>query len=468
MSGTQVITEKDIEKNVVVNEKDKKIEVVLKDLEDSYKKGLISKEAYEKARTSLLIKKEAEIKENISKVSETKPKKVQKEVSSEKKEISKKAEETKEIKKEDNESVKNISFIKRKHIEELKKMKENWVKDLESLRGLYEHGVISEEEYERSKIDIEEKIGKIEEIIKKELEVEELEDLKERIEREIRDAFNRGVFKEEESKLKRDLEALDSLFRRGLISEDDYQKKRKYIESQLENYSKLIDLIDAIFNRFIEEINKKIEENKEATKQKENEAPKESVEEKKPKKYPWYAKVLHVLGLYEIKESKDENKSKLVEEVKKAYMESETRFKISNMALIIKKKIKEIMNIDKAMTYKELIDNIESYDKFDENIKAKLRSYFQAVMLKEYLEEEDEKDIENIYKESLEIAKLLENFKEEKKENPKKAKEERKEIKKIEEKTSKEKKEEVTKEERKEKNKEKKSIFDKINEFFGV
>ncbi|GEM_PF-6651409 len=434
MSGTQVITEKNIKKNVIVTEKNLEAENILKDLEESYKEGLISKETYEKAKRSVLMNKEDK---------------------SEKEEVQEVKEKKKDRKKEERD--KKISFIKRRHVEELKKMKENWIKDLESLRSLYEHGVISEEEYERSKIDIEEKIGKIEEIIKKELEVEELEELKERIEKEIREAFDKGIFKEEESKLKKDLEALDSLFERGLISKEEYQKKRELIESQLENYSKLIDLIDAIFDKFIEEINQKIEENKEATKQKEIEEPKEGEVKKEVKKYPWYLKLLHILGLYEIKEEEIAEINEIEEQIKKAYKESEMRFKISNMALVIKRRVKEIMNIDKALTYKELIDYIDKSDKFDENIKVKLRSYFQAVMLKEYLEKEDEKDIENIYKESLEIAKLLSNIEEKKRTQKKPEKE-----KSIEEKG----KEEV--EEKKEEKEKKKGIFERINEFFGV
>ncbi len=443
-----VISEKDIESNVYVSEK-KKIAKVMKDLEESYKKGLISKDAYLRAKNQM---------EEKLKVVEEREKSIKVEEERKGKKIKEKAEKTQNV------SSSSISYIKKKHIEELKKMKENWINDLNSLKSLYDHGIISEEEYERGKEDIEEKIERIEEIIKKELELEEIEELKNRIEKEIKEAFSKGIFKEEESKLKEDLKALESLYNRGLISKKDYEEKKAAIEKELENYTKLIELIDAIFEKFIEDINKKIETNREATKEKEKIEEVEKIEEKKPKKIPAILKILSKLGLYELEKNVKEEKSKIILELEKAYKEGEQRFRISNIALVIKKEIKNILGIEKALTYSEIIDEVEKSNKFDETLKAKIKSFFQNVMVKEYLEEEDEKDIESVYKEALELGQLLEKV--EKGKGRKDHKEE-KEIRKTQSANEKEEKVESADKMVEEKEK-KKSIFDRINEFFGV
>ncbi len=291
-----VISEKDIESNVYITEK-KKIVKVMKDLEESYKKGLISKDAYLRAKNQM---------EEKLKTFEKREKSIR---------VKEKSERTQDV------SSSSISYIKKKHIEELKKMKENWINDLNSLKSLYDHGIISEEEYERGKEDIEEKIERIEEIIKKELELEEIEELKSRIEKEIKEAFSKGIFKEEESKLKQDLKALESLYNRGLISKKDYEEKKAAIEKELENYNKLIELIDAIFEKFIEDINKKIETNREATKEKEKVEEVEKVEEREPKKIPKILKILNKLGLYELEKNVKEEKSKIILELEKVYKE---------------------------------------------------------------------------------------------------------------------------------------------------
>ncbi len=469
---SMTITDKDIEKHTTISEKEEKIEKVMKDLEDTLHEGLISQEAYKKARQIVISKaipslhEKGEISEKEVKVEENKEEGIEEREIKGKKDVSEKDkkgnEQPSQVKSES-----KISFVKKKHIEELEKMKRNWINDLESLKRLYEHNIISQEEYERSKEEIEEKIDKVEEIIKKEMEMEEIEELKRRIEREIEESLNKGVFKEEESKLKHDLEALDSLFKRGLISQKEYEEKKKVIEKQLENYDKLVELIDAIFDKFIEDLNKKIEENKEITQEKE--PPKEEKEIIK-QEIKWYHKILATLGLYTLESDNDSDKAlrELIEQIKKAYNESERRFKISNMAMVIKKKVKEILGIDKAITYKELIDKIEESDKFSSDIKAKLRSYFNEVMLKEYLEEENEKDIMNIYKESLELAEILSNESLEGTSlEPKKVKNDASRG------TNEEIREKISEENEKDKSqktepKKKKSIFDKINDFFGV
>ncbi len=447
LNAKQMITEKNIKENTVVKENMKVKERALKDLDIALKSGLISKEVYEKARSKIIEEKKEIKKDPTPSIKEEK-----------KEENIENKDKYKEKKQ------KSLNIIKKRHIKELEDMKKNWIKDLESLRNLHMHGIISDEEYEKSRADIEDKISKIEHIIKRELEKEELETLKNKIEREIKEAFQNGIFKEEEEQYRKDLDALENLYRRGLINKEEYEKKKSELKEKLENYNKLIELIDAIFNKYIEELSKKVESVKEETMPKTTEENEESKDLEKEKKEPrGIYKLLHKLGLYDIKEDKKE-KNKLLYEINKAYKESEARFKISNIAMVLKKEIKNRLNINDALTYGELIEKIKESKEFDERLKTKLISFFESVIIKEYLEEEDEKDIELIYKEAVEIAQLLANtgkltissHKEEKKVE----KEEGKLV------TEKEKsKENKTSQTSK---KEKKSIFDKINDFFGV
>ncbi|NPA38278.1 MAG: hypothetical protein GXN99_00605 [Candidatus Nanohaloarchaeota archaeon] len=400
LNATRVITEKEIKKRTIAKEKTNIKEKALKDLKQAYKSGLISKEAYEKALQK--IEKKEEEKESC-KTQKPSPAPSQQESSPHPQQTANQEQQNKEKKEE----VKQYS-IKKKYIKELEEMKKNWIKDLESLKKLHDHGIISDEEYERSKADIESKIEKIENLIKRELEKEELEALKQRIEKEIKEAFQKGIFKEEEEQYKKDLEALENLYKRGLISEEEYLKKKEELKQKIGNYDKLIELIDAIFNKYIEELSKKVETIKEETTPKQpTEEPKPQEEKPQPKQLSFILRILHKLGLYEIKET-EVHHNKLKEEITKAFKESEPRFKISNIALVIKKEVKEKLNIKEAVTYSELIEKIKASKEFDEHLKSKLINFFNNVIIKEYLEDEDEKDIELIYKEALEIAELLE------------------------------------------------------------
>lgn len=439
LNARQMITEDKIKENTIVKEKNEMKEKALEDLDVVFKAGLISKDAYEKAKSKIIKRPQVEEKEVAKENTE-----ISKEKPSEKKEDTKK---TNGLKKKE-----SLSIIKKQHIRELEDMKKNWIKDLESLRNLHMHGIISDEEYEKSRLDIEDKISNIENTIKRELEKEELETLKKKIEQEIKEAFQKGIFKEEEEQSRKDLEALESLYKRGLINENEYKKKKEELKQKIENYDKLIELIDAIFNKYIDEISRKVESIKKETIPKKVE--KKNIQEKKELKGIY--KILNKLGLYDVKEEKDEGNA-LIKEIEEVYKESEPRFKISNIALVLKKEIKNKLKIEEALTHTELIKKIKESKEFDEKLKSKLISFFERVIVKEYLEDEDEKDIELIYKEAIEIVRLLTlPTKSQKLTQPQnqKIKEEKGEL--------------IENESKNKKTNDKKSILDKINEFFGV
>lgn len=151
-----------------------------------------------------------------------------------------------------------------KEVRELVKKEDRFSGDIMALEQVYKDGIISQESFEENKRQIEKNICDIEDAVLRTLEKEELDDLKKRLEDEIRTSLTAGPFSAEQKRYHEDINALAKIYEVGLINEKEYNAKKEELKSKLNKADDIIARIDAVFEEYRKDLIDVIRE-KEAT-----------------------------------------------------------------------------------------------------------------------------------------------------------------------------------------------------------
>ncbi len=151
-----------------------------------------------------------------------------------------------------------------KEVRELVKKEDKFSGDIIALEQVYKDGIISQESFEENKRQIEKNICDLQDAILRTLEKEELDELKKRLEDEIRTSLTTGPFSAEQKRYQEDITALAKIYEVGLINEKEYNTKKDDLKSKLNKADDIIARIDAVFEEYRKDLIDLIRE-KEAT-----------------------------------------------------------------------------------------------------------------------------------------------------------------------------------------------------------
>ncbi len=368
----------------------------------------------------------------------------------------------------------------------LKKEIEDGIKALEKLK---EAGFIEDEDYKKSRELLVKKLELADLLLHKEAQKLTIIKLKERMSKLIDEFMEEEGVKKEKEKLKLYLQALQKLYDQGVVNEELYNKKRKIIEDKLATYDLVVDEIELVLNSFLNRIKKEIEDA-------ENELEKLSKHEEKianRKKEKTEEKESILKKLFSKKKSvKDDRYRQAIKELEEIYAKNEGRDAIPKMVLLVKREVENILGINEELTHAQVVEKIKSDERIDSETKMKLATFFEKMMAKEYQGKISDDDVHEVYEGCKDTLHLIftdlkksvakEEGKKEEKKVEEKSEDEYSEIRSEEQKTASE---EPPNEEVKEgkntidnvskksenverKERDKKSLFQKINEFFGV
>ncbi len=360
-------------------------------------------------------------------------------------------------------NVEKKSGKKKDEVENYKKMREKLLNNLRALEKLYSDGIVDEETYKRSRTELKRKISCVDEIILTKIKIEEIKSLKEDVLQLLKSRIKGGVFLEEEKQIKEDIKALKLLYEEGLVSESEFKKKLEILQKKLKSDNEIVEDIMLLFKSWERKLEEKISllkievEGKKEQKQVKEEKRSESIIDK-----------LFSLRKEESKKYSDEEIKTPFEKLKEVYTKEKGIYAIGDMILILKKEIEKKLRSEKELTHKELIELLKNSD-MNKDLKKELIEFFKEISQKEYTGDIGDEEVHAIYERCRMFLERILISGDEKKKNQNKEKIEKT---RNEDKVmviSSEKKEIVNKlKNLEEKKKKKKSLIDKINEFFGV
>ena len=284
-----------------------------------------------------------------------------------------------------------------------------------SLHQMYMDGIIAKSRYDSAKEHMEDNIREDNVHISIETQRTALNNLKEVLDRDVEAALNNKEFHKETETIRNDLERLERLREYKVIDDETYELSKSNINKRMERMSTLITeinrAVDMDFERysasFGNESHDGEEENKESGKsvETEGEGEKKAVDEQKvaenKEDNSKRTIIQKVLGLLKIGKKqkqgvKTASSSNYRDELEKISKIEPKRDALIELQLLLKKEIQKKHNIDKQLTYEQLIPELSKI-KADEKFKAELISFFKETSDSEYTGVINADDFTNIY-----------------------------------------------------------------------
>ncbi|MFH1127668.1 MAG: hypothetical protein V1718_06175 [archaeon] len=306
-----------------------------------------------------------------------------------------------------------------KEVEELRKKEKTFSDDIKALDMIYKDGIITLESYEEKKRYIEKKISGIEESIMRILEKEELDDLRERMENEIRANLTSGPFSIEQKRYREDIDALAKIYDAGLITNQEYLKKKDELSIKLNKADEIILKIDEIFEGYKKELIENI-----AEKKAEIERPSVIDQDSSSQYIDTVLDIPHSLsvevkpegilgGIKSIFGLVDKNmvlvRDPLIDKIKMIKKRNGPRDAIIKCAFILKSLLERKMGIGREMTYNELIEEL-SKSRIEKETQKSLIVFFEKVSIIEYKNLKDEAELPSLLEEVERLIKLVERM----------------------------------------------------------
>lgn len=291
--------------------------------------------------------------------------------------------------------------------------------DMKALEKIYADGIITRDSFEEKKILIEKNIADLEDTILRTLEKEELEELRGRIDDEIRTVFLTGSFNTEHKKYADDLAALSKIYEVGLLPIVDYIQKKEELESKINKVDTIVSKINIVFDEYKQELTKQIAKNKHLlenrTKKKElesgdiSEGSRElnnlSTAKKEPKGI--IEKIKNALGLSG--NGMRNITDPILVEIKQIRKTQKQKSALIKCAFLLKGLIEKKLAFKDEKTYNELIENISSTP-IDESTKQSLINFFEKIIC-EYRDSMNEDELPALLDEAERLVVLVEKIK---------------------------------------------------------
>lgn len=290
---------------------------------------------------------------------------------------------------------------------ELKREIEKSIKALEKLKN---GGFISEKEYVESKKLLVKKLELAEFMLHKETQRIEIETLRDKVMEFMRRFMEEGGINKEKLKLKFYLQALQKLYDQGVIPQDLYLKKRRLIEDTMAIYDMVIENIEEVFDSFIKRLSLEISKAKEEFDSLSTREERERTTKHKTRKGGEGWKEIKILSKFFGKKKKDDGYMEYniaMEELQNIYTRLKGRESVSEMILLVKRKMEEVLGIQEELTHLQLAERIKNDERLDKNVKTALTSFLEKMVMKEYAGELTDSEVQEVYGECRGILELI-------------------------------------------------------------
>lgn len=306
-----------------------------------------------------------------------------------------------------------------KAVKELRKKEESFSGDIKALDKIYKDDIISLESYEENKKRIEKKIVEIEDIILRTLEKEELDHLKDKLEDEIRASLTTGSFSAEHRKYREDIDALTRMHDLGMMSEEDYLKKKEELNARLNKTDTVISKIDAVFEEYKKELIAKIAEDESKIREqikfsKKDSSPhhlqlgEELTSPPSPQEKPQgiIRKIKQFLGITYKTKTDDFTSDPIINEMKIIRRTQPPRDALIKCTFILKGLVEKEIDIKEEQTYNELIVKLAT-SSIEPGTRASLIQLFEKVSTGEYKDSMKKDETPKLLDEAERLAKLV-------------------------------------------------------------
>ncbi len=304
-----------------------------------------------------------------------------------------------------------------KAVKELRKKEESFSGDIKALDKIYKDDIISLESYEENKKKIEKKIVEIEDIILRTLEKEELDHLKDKLEDEIRASLTTGSFSAEHRKYREDIDALARMYDLGMMSEEDYLKKKEELNARLNKADTIVSKIDAVFEEYKKELIAKIAEDESKIREqikfnKEESSPhhlqlgEELTSPPTPQEKPQgiIRKIKQFLGI--TPETDNLTSDPIINEMKIIRRTQPPRDALIKCTFILKGLVEKEIDIKEEQTYNELMVKLAT-SSIETGTRASLIQLFEKVSTGEYKDSMKKDETPKLLDEAERLAKLV-------------------------------------------------------------
>ncbi len=290
---------------------------------------------------------------------------------------------------------------------ELKREIEESIKALEKLK---DGGFISEKEYVESKKLLMKKLELAEFMLHKETQRIEIETLRDKVMEFMRRFMEEGGINKEKLKLKFYLQALQKLYDQGAIPQDLYLKKRRLIEDMMAIYDMIIENIEEVFDSVIKRLSLEISKAKEEFDSLSTREERERITKHKTRKEGEGWKEIRILSKFFGKKRKDDGDKEYIiamEELQNIYTRLKGRESVSEMILLVKRKMEEVLGIQEELTHLQLAERIKNDERLDKNVRTALTSFLEKMAVKEYAGELTDGEVQEVYGECRRILELI-------------------------------------------------------------
>ncbi len=289
-------------------------------------------------------------------------------------------------------------------IKELRGKEEKYTCDLKALDDIYKDGIITPQCHEEKKKLLAKNIFDLEDMLLRCLEKEELDELKNRLEAEIRKDLTTGPFSIEYKRYKEDIVALTKIHEAGLISKEEYTKKKRGLNEKLNKADLIVSNIDAIFEEYKKELIEKIKE-KELMVEKRLKS-KDGLSAAYITKYQPRGLISKIKNVFRNSKKDDDVLDPAVCEIRKLKETSDKRDALVKSAFILKGLIEKNLEVKYEHTYNELIEKLPETG-FDPAAQQSMIKFFEKVSDAEYRDYVNENELPLLLDDAERLAKLV-------------------------------------------------------------
>jgi len=287
---------------------------------------------------------------------------------------------------------------------------------IRSLHQLYMDGIIEKSRYDNTKEHIEDGIRNDKVHISIETQRKVMDNLKVALDRDVEAALDNKDYQKEVESIKADLDRLERLREYKVIDDETYESSKLKIHNRMERMSTLIadinNVVDMDFKRYSASFEDELRKQKEksdgtagAGMTKEDDKKEVAVIQEVENKEDDSKKTIiqRIMGLFkigkkqnQIQKTEDAVGSKYKEELENISKIEPKRDALIELRLLLKKEIQSKHNIDRQLTYEQLILELAKI-KADEKFNAELVSFFKETSDAEYKGVIKEDDFMGIY-----------------------------------------------------------------------